>query len=114
MAKKTIVDVSHELAKEALELQVEVNKLSKLLDGKKEELRHFANGKKLNIAIEGIGKVDITEPREGSEVLVLTFDEEKLKAVPELKAKLIQKGIAKEEIKKISGAKASVRITPNV
>lgn len=114
MATSTVTNVAQELAREALELQVQANELAARLDEKKEELRNLANGKKMNIVVEGLGKVDVIEPREGSESVVLVFNEEKLNESPELRAKLIQKGIAKEEVKKQSAARASVRITPNV
>jgi len=114
MATSSVTNVAQELAREALELQVQANGLAARLDEKKEELLSLANDKKMNILVEGLGKVDITEPREGSESVVLVFNEEKLNESPELRAKLIQKGIAKEEVKKQSAARASVRITPNV
>ena len=114
MATSTVTNVAQELAREALELQVRANELVARLDEKKEELRSLANGKKLNVVVEGLGKIDVTEPRAGSESVVLVVNEEKLNETPELRAKLIQKGIAKEEVKKTPAAKASVRITPNV
>ena len=133
--------VKQDLAKEALQLQLELDKITEKLDEKKEELRSLANGKKLNIVVEGVGKVDVTEPRAGSDKVVLSFDEDKLGKVPELRKKLVESGVAKEvlvindekldkipalkvkllekgvmteEIKKVSAAKASVRIKPNV
>ena len=109
-----VAEVGQDLAKEALDLQVKVNELAKALDEKKEELREFANGKKMNITVEGVGKIDITEPREGSETPILIFDEERLAVLPELRQKLIDKGVAKEDVRKVAPARASVRIKPNV
>jgi len=106
--------VGQELAKAALSLQVQVAGLQIELDVKKEELREFANGKKLNIIIEGLGKIDVTEPRAGSEKTILTIDEKRVLEVDGLKDMLVKKGVAKEEIKKTPPAKASVRIKPNV
>jgi len=109
-----VTDIGQDLAKEALELQIQSQELADKLDAKKEELRDLANGKKMNITVEGLGKIDVTEPRQGSEKVVLTFDEERLKTVPELRQKLLDKGVAKEEVKKTPPARASVRIKPNV
>lgn len=102
------------VAAEALELQKKIDGLSKQLEEKKEELRDIANGNKIEIVIEGLGKVNVSSPREGSEKVILTFNEERLQKSPELKAKLIEAGVAKEEIKKIAAARASVTIKPNV
>lgn len=134
-------EIKQDLAKEALQLQSQMDELTKELNEKKDELRSLANGKKLNIVVEGIGKVDITEPRAGSDKVTFSFDEDKLGKVPELRKKLVDVGIAKEvlvindeklakaatlkvkllekgvmteETKKVSAAKASVRIKPNV
>ena len=128
-----------ELAREALELQAKFNEASEQLEAKKEELRVLANGRILNIVVEGTGKVDITAPRAGSEKAVLSFNEDrvtdvlrkklvesgvakevlvindkKLAKIPDLQQKLVEKGVLEEEIKKVSAAKASVRIKPNV
>ena len=106
--------MDQELAEAALRLQIKVDEAQAELDEKKEELRKLANGGKLRIVVEGLGKVDITEPRKGSEKIVLTIDEEKIAKVERLKDLLIKKGVAKEEVKQTSPAKASVKITPNV
>ena len=106
--------LGQDLAKAALDLQVKSVELAAELDAKKEELRDLANGKKMHIVVEGLGKVDITEPRDGSEKVVMIFDEERLKGMPELRAKLIEKGVAKEDVKKTAPARASVRLKPNV
>lgn len=115
MAQATTTTDSREIvATQALELQKQINELANQLNDKKDELRDIANGNKIEITIEGLGKVNVSSPREGSEKVVLTFDEDRLKQIPELKAKLLEKGIAKEEIKKTPAAKASVTIKPNV
>lgn len=106
--------VKVEIALSALTLQRQINGLMEQLDQKKEELREIANGNKLEIVVQNVGIVNVSTPRDGSEEVVLRIDEEKLKSSPDLKAKLISSGIAKEEIKKISPAKASVTIKPNV
>lgn len=102
------------IAARALELQKRVNVLVTELDSVKDELRGLANGNKLKIVVEGSGVVEVSSPREGSEKIVLTFDEEKLKQIPDLKSKLLEKGVVKETISKVSAAKASVSIKPNV
>ena len=135
------VEVKRELAREAIGLQIELDEISDRLNEKKEELRDLANGKTMNIIVEGLGKVDVTEPRAGTDKVTFTFDEDKLTKIPDLRKKLVEKGVAKEvlviddeklgkipelkqkllekgvmaeKIKKISAAKASVRIKPNV
>jgi len=109
----TIENVGQELADSALDLHIEMAELQERLDAKKEELRTFANGSKLNIEVPGKGRVDVTEPREGSEKITFVIDEERVGQVTGLKAMLIEKGVAKEEKKQISPAKASVKIKPN-
>lgn len=103
-----------ELARTALDLYIKIAKFEKELDGYKDELRSLANGNKLDIEISGLGSIIVGSPRVGSESIVLVFDESKLDKASELRAKLIAKGIAKEEVKKVSPAKASVTIKPNV
>lgn len=110
----TTTDSREIVATQALELQKQIDGLTKQLNEKKEELRDIANGNKLEVTIEGLGKINVSTPRSGSEKVVLTFDEKRLAAIPELKSKLIEKGIAKEEIRKTPDAKASVTIKPNV
>lgn len=107
-------DVTAGIAAKALELQKQINSLATKLDAVKDELRELANGNKLKIVVEGSGVVDVSSPREGSEKIVLTFDEEKLKQIPDLKTKLLEKGVIKEVVSKVSAARASVSIKPNV
>jgi hypothetical protein len=102
------------VATEALEIQKQITELTKKLDGIKDDLRGIANGNTLEVVIPGLGKVNVSTPREGSETSVLVFDEDKLAVVPELKQKLLDKGIARMEVKKVAPAKASVTIKPNV
>jgi len=114
MIVTTITDVNSELAESALNIQNQINKLNKELDAKKEELRTIANGNKMEIIVPEIGKVTVSSPRDGSERTVMVFNEERLKESPVLRKKLLDKNIIKEEIKKVSPAKASVSIKPNV
>lgn len=114
MSTDTVQSVGLALAGDAIDLQIQVSELQLQLDAKKEELRTFANGRKLNLEVEGKGRVDVTEPRDGSEQIKFVIDEERVAAVPGLKAMLVEKGVAKEEKKQIPPAKASVRIKPNV
>lgn len=136
-----MADLQIEVARKALELHIECSRITEQLEKKKDELRQLAGGKKLNIVVDGLGKIDVTEPRAGSvepivsiaeEKLlkspelrqrlisigiakeVLVVDHAKLGEMPELKQKLMDKGIVCEEMKKVSAAKASVRIQPNV
>jgi hypothetical protein len=128
------------IATEALNLQIELNALTDVLDNKKEELRKLADDKVMHIVVPGLGKIDITVPRVGKLKVELDLNEEKLKQVPalrqllldkgiakevlvvdidklitaqELKQKLIHKGVVQERISKVSAARASVRIQPN-
>ena len=77
-------------------------------------MRDLAAGDKLEIEVQGKGVVRVTKPRSGSEKMVLTFNKEVLEKSPELKKKLIDKGVAKEELKRTPPAVASVSIKPNV
>lgn len=103
-----------ELARELLEIQSQINVLTVQLDAKKDEMREIANGNKMVTTVEGVGIVSVTAPREGSEKLIIVLDEDRLTSVPDLKAKLMEKAIIKEEIKKSPPAKASVTIKLNV
>lgn len=101
-------------AAKAIELYQEIADKTKELERVKEELRILANEKTITISVEGKGKVIVTEPRAESQKTVLVFNEEKLVSAPEIKAKLLEKGILIEETKITPAAKASVRITPNI
>lgn len=110
----TTVSAEQEVAQAALELQIEINAVKAKLDAKKVELRDLANGSKKEIVVEGVGKINISAPFDGSETPVLLFDEERLNKSPELRAKLIEKGVAKEDVKKVPASVAKVTIKPNV
>lgn len=110
----TIEATEQEVARAALDLQARMNELKTELDARKEELRGLANGKKKEIVVEGIGKINVSAPFEGSETPILVFDEERLNQIPELRAKLIDKGVAKEDVKKVPATAAKVTIKPNV
>lgn len=98
----------------AIDIQAEMNALKSKLDSVKSELREFANGSKKEIQVEGYGKINISSPFGGSEKPILVFDEERLNQSPDLRKKLIEKGIAKEDVKKVAATKAKVTIKPNV
>ena len=103
-----------DLATRAIELQAQMNTLKDQLDAVKTELRGFANGSKKEIIVEEHGKVNISAPFGGSETPILVFDEDRLNQSPDLRKKLIEKGIAKEDVKKVAATKAKVTIKPNV
>jgi microsomal dipeptidase-like Zn-dependent dipeptidase len=110
----TLEATEQDVARAALDLQARMNELKGELGSKKEELRKLANGTKKEIVVEGIGKVNISAPFEGSEKPILVFDEERLNKIPELRQKLIDKGVAKEDVKKVPATAAKVTIKPNV
>lgn len=109
-----VTSSEQEVARAAIELQVRLNEIQEELNSKKEELRVIANGKKKEIIVTGLGKVNISAPFEGKETQVLVFDEARLNEIPELRHKLIEKGVAREEIKKVPATAAKVTIKPNV
>lgn len=104
------------LATEALELQKTIVGLSADLDKIKAQLRDVANGEKLKITIPGRGEVLITSPRKGGEKTgtKIVLDEDRLNSVPELKSKLLAKGVIVENDVISTSAAASVTIKPNV
>jgi hypothetical protein len=102
------------VAKVALEIYAEIEGLKKRLDGKKDQLRKLANGDKMSLMVEGLGKVSVTKPRTGSEKKILMIDEERLKQSGGLRAKLIEKGVLREDVRVTSPADASVRLQLNV
>lgn len=106
--------IEHGIARDAILLQVEFNKIQMRLDSYKQRLRDLANGNSKEIVVEGVGKINISVPFAGKTTPVLIFDEEKLNKVPELRAKLINHGVAKESIKTVPASQAKVTIKPNV
>ena len=110
----TIEATEQEIARAALTLQAQINQFTEQLKTRKEELRNLANGQKKEIVVEGVGKVNISAPFAGSETPILVFDEERLNQSPDLRKKLIEKGVAKEDIKKVPASAAKVTIKPNV
>ena len=110
----TIEATEQEIARSALTLQAEINQATEQLKTRKEELRDLANGQKKEILVEGVGKINISAPFAGSETPVLIFDEERLNKSPEHRQKLIEKGVAKESVKKVPASAAKVTIKPNV
>jgi len=109
-----ITVTEQELAQRAIGIQADMNALKAQLDSMKSELRIFANGSKKEIQVEGYGKINVSAPFGGSETPILVFDEERLNQSPDLRKKLIEKGIAKEDVKKVAASKAKVTIKPNV
>jgi hypothetical protein len=134
-------DIAITIATEALNIQIELDNIAATLEEKKEQLRELAGGKTKQIVVENLGKINITAPRVGSQKVELNINEDQIQKVPDLRDKLIEKGIAKqvlvinkdkllaapglkeklvskgfvqEQVKTISAAKASVRIQPNV
>lgn len=110
----TLTDTIKGVATEALDLKVQIDALNKELDARKEQLRQFANKDLLEITVDGKGKVRVSKPRDGSEEQVLVVNEAKLNSVPELKTKLLEKGVIQKTTKKVAAAKASVTVEPNV
>lgn len=110
----TITDTEQGIARAALDLQSRMTELKNELNSRKEELRGLANGQKKEIVVEGVGKINISAPFAGSETPILVFNEEKLTDLPDLRQKLIQKGVAKEDVKKVPATAAKVTIKPNV
>jgi len=111
---ETMVTAEIELATSTLEIQARINELTDELKGKKNELRDLANGLKKEIVVEGVGKINVSAPFEGSEKPILIFNEERLVGSPELRQKLIEKGVAEESVKKVPASVAKVTIKPNV
>jgi hypothetical protein len=103
-----------QIAADTLDVKSKMDVLNRELDAKKELLRQFANGDNFEIVVEGKGKIRVSKPREAKEEEILVVNETKLNEVPDLKDKLIQKGVIKKEIKKSSAAKASVIVEANV
>ena len=117
MAKEHVLLESEDsrlAAKCALELSKEIGILTTQLDAKKEFLRLLADGKLSNIIVEGLGEVIISSPRKaGTPTKILVLNQDKLNEDPELKKKLLEKGILSEEQKQTPAAKASVTIKLN-
>lgn len=114
MTAATLETAEQELAINAIEVQRQINQLTAELNQLKAELRHIANGSKREIVVDGVGKINISAPFGGSETPILVIDEDRLNQSPDLRSKLIDKGIAKQEIKKVAASVAKVTIKPNV
>jgi len=104
------------VAAEALELQKAINGLLADLEEKKTQLRTIADGNPLKIVVPGSGEVSVSRPRKGGEKtgtrIKLVVD--RLNLVPELKNRLLEKGVLVEEDTISTPAAASVAIKPNV
>lgn len=106
--------IEQDLARRAIDAQIAFNNAKDSLDALKEELREIANNDKIQIIVENHGTVSVSVPYPGKETTVLVFDHDKLNQLPDIKKKLIEKGIAVEEIKKVPASSAKVTIKPNV
>lgn len=104
------------IATEALEIQKRIIALTADLDAKKAQLRNIANGEALKITIPNVGTVSVSRPRVAGEKTgtKIKLDEDRLNLVPELKKKLLDKGVIVEEDIISTAAAASVTIKPNV
>ncbi len=104
------------VAKEAIEIQKKIDTLIVNLEEKKAQLRNIANGETLKITVTGHGEVSVTKPRKGGEKTgtKLILDEDRINKIPELKQKLIEKGVIIENDIISTAAAASVKIKPNV
>ena len=89
-------EIATKIATEALKLQIQLNIITAELELQKETLRELANSKIMRIVVDNLGKIDVTVPRMGSEKVELDINEERLQKIPELREKLIEKGIAKQ------------------
>ena len=110
MEKLTIEDI----AKQALELDAEVAAITARLNAKKETLREMADGESMNLTVEGLGKVQISKPREAGSRVVTSLDEKRLAKVPGLKEALIAKKVIVVEDKVVPAAVASITLKRNV
>ena len=104
------------VATEALEIQKSVNELTAQLEEKKVQLRSVANGEILKIVVPGCGEVSVSRPRTGGQKTGtrVKLNEERLNLVPDLKKRLLEKGVIVEEDIISTSAAASVSIKPNV
>jgi len=108
-----IMEKLRSLAKEMIELQNKIDEIKKPLDEKKDIFRTLAEGKTLDITVEGFGKVAISKPREESTKQIVEIIQEKVEKHPELRALMLSKGIIKEIIQRTPAAKASITIKSN-
>ena len=106
--------IKEDIAREVLKIYKQIEDLKKPLEDYKDSLRTMANGEKIDIIIEQLGKVSITKPRDQSEKTIIEINESKINANKELKKVLLDKGIITEGIVKTQASKASVNIKPNV
>ena len=113
-AKDTITPEILKLATEALEIQKQANGLLDSLDLIKNQFREYAQGQKFNMVVEGLGKIDVSKPRESTQSVTIQLNKEKLDEHADVKAKLLKAGIIAEIVSNTSAAKASVSIKPNV
>lgn len=106
-----MADISfEELARELILTKAQIDPLLADFEVQKERLRIYAQGTSMEIKVADLGVVSVSPPRPASEKTIMVLDEEKLMKIPELRAKLKEHEILKEEIKKTSAAKAAVSI----
>lgn len=105
---------AQELAARAIRIQQEIDRLTAELVPVKEQLREWADGKTQEILVAGLGKVSISVPYAGGEKKSWVVDEQRFKQDPDLLNRLVDDGIIKEHIKKISASAAKVTIKSNI
>lgn len=101
------------LAAEAIQLYSEISRLTEQLTRLKESLRDLADGHTKEIIVDGLGRVHISAPFAGSETAILVLDESKLSLTPDLRDKLLNDGIARQDVKKVPACAAKVTIKPS-
>ena len=109
-------DHKTETARNALELHVQITDLTSKLTDCKDELRRIAAGETLKIAVPGVGEVSVSKPRKGGNITgtKMALDEDKLNAAPDLKKKMIDKGLIIVSDIISTPASASITLKPNV
>lgn len=101
-------------AAKALTLKAQINNLEDQLAEYSEFFRDFAEGETTTIAVEDLGKVQISKPSAGSVKTERVLNEAAfLTASPELQKMLLDSGIISVETRTVSERKAAVKYALN-
>lgn len=109
-----IMDEERAICSQMLDIQGEIDALAKELDELKTQVRDLAGGDTWTCDVPGKGSVLVSKPRESEDKIVTTLNEDKLNEFPDLRKKLLDKGMITEKTVKGSVSKAAVAVKRNV
>lgn len=109
-----MMEEEREVCSQILDLQGEIDALTDELNELKVQVRAWAGGETWTCDVPGKGSILVSKPRETPEYVATKLNEEKLNEFPDLRKKLLEKGLITETVVKATVSKASVGVKRNV